>query len=239
MKRLLFTLLLLLPFSSVFSQTDIFVWEDGPTKFTSSFDTKSQSKDNLDRIYDYLIQRPANLFEAGNIWTINQMDSSFLAPLDSIYIHNKTVLNQIQLPEGAFWKELKAKRIVEMEQYYLAKRTEILSYTNPTVLLNKEYSNCLNYAQALNGTDQELLTIWKLLHEEQKKTNSTPEVLEARYLSELSSENSLLYAKFNVTQFGWWNCVNAQIHYLDEGHEQRIKEFKKLFIKTEAHFFED
>ena len=239
MKRFAFFLFLLsgTPFSN--AQTDVFSWEESMTKYLGTFDTKTNSKENLDRIYDHLIQRPANLFEAGTIWTINQMDSTFLAPLDSAYISNKAILNSINLPEGNFWKDLKAKRSLELEQYYNAKRIEILSYSNPTVLLNMEYNNCIDYAHALNGSEEELLKMWKNVHDEQKTLNSSPETLEARYLSELSSENSLLFAKFNVTVYGWWNCVNSTISYVPDNNGNLMKEFKKLFITTEAHFFED
>jgi len=238
MKRLLaFCLLLSVHFSN--AQTDVFTWEEGMTKYSGTFDTKIHSKENLGRIYEYLVQSPTNIFEVATVWTINQMDSTFLHPLDSVFQLNKSMLNSIVLPEGAFWKELKAKRMTELEQFYFAKRLEILSYTNPAILDNEKYSYCSTYARTLNGTEEELLETWKTLHEEQKKKNSSPETLEARYLSELSSENNLLYAKLNVTIYGWWNCVNEQLPYVHDSNGHIMKEFKKLFLQTEAHFFED
>ncbi len=239
MKRLLVFLLLLSSAQFAGAQTDVFTWEEGMTKYNGTFDPKIQSKENLGRIYDYLVEAPANIFEVATVWTINQMDSTFLNPLDSVFRLNKAMLNSIVLPEGAFWKDLKAKRMTELEQFYFAKRLEILSYTNPSILDNEKYSYCSKYAHALNGTEEELLSAWKTLHEEQKKKNSSPETLEARYLSELSSENNLLYAKLNVTVYGWWNCVNEQLPYVQDSNGHIMKEFRKLFLQTEAHFFED
>ncbi len=239
MKRVVvfFTVLLSVQFGN--AQTDVFNWEEGLTKYNGTFDTKTNTKENLDRIFDHLIHTPASFFEIANVWAINQMDSTFLNPLDSAYRVNKTILEQIVLPQGSFWKDLKTKRLTEMDQFYMAKRLEILSYTNPTILLNDKYSYCFQYAQALNGTDEELLFAWKMLHDEQKKTNSSPETLEARYLLELSSENSLLFAKLNVTMYGWWNCINSQLPYVNDTNGHFLKEFKTFFIKTEAHYFED
>jgi len=239
MKRLSIFLFLLIVSPFAMTQTEIFKWEEGMKMYIGTFDSKTNSQENLSKIYSHLVQTPTNLFEVGNVWTINQMDSSFLAPLDSVYLLNKNVLASIILPAGDFWKDLKNKRTKELEQFYATKRLEILSYTDPTVLLNKEFANCLEYAHALNGTDEELLGAWKKLHEEQKKNNGSPETLEARYLSELNSENSLLFAKFNVTVYGWWNCVNSQIQYVQDDNGHLAKEFRTLFLKTEAHFFED
>lgn len=224
---------------TTYAQTAIFTWEEGLKKHIGTYDTKTNTQENLRLIYEHLVNVPASFFEAGNVWTIHQMDSTFLQPLDSVYEVNKAELNKIVLPESDFWKDLKQKRMTELEQFYLAKRLEILSYTNPQVLLNSNYSFCLLYAEALNGTEDQLLETWKTLHEKQKKNNSSPEVIEAQYLSELNSENSLLYARLNVTVYGWWNCINDTLPYVHDPNGRIMDEFKKLFIKTEAHFFED
>src|SRR6218665_2164784 len=118
MKRLSIFLFLLIVCPFAMTQTEIFKWEEGMKMYIGTFDSKTNSQENLSKIYSHLVQTPTNLFEVGNVWTINQMDSSFLAPLDSVYLLNKNVLASIILPAGDFWKDLKNKRTKELEQFY-------------------------------------------------------------------------------------------------------------------------
>ena len=77
MKRLLaFCLLLSVHFSN--AQTDVFTWEEGMTKYSGTFDTKIHSKENLGRIYEYLVQSPTNIFEVATVWTINLLEGELI-----------------------------------------------------------------------------------------------------------------------------------------------------------------
>jgi hypothetical protein len=44
-----------------------------------------------------------------------------------------------------------------------------------------------------------------------------------------NSTDSLKYAELEVLLFGWWNCANQFISYLDDGIYQ--EEFEQNFIK--------
>lgn len=225
--------------NSAHSQTQVYVWEEGFTYFKGQFDPNKYSAADLDHILDYLVNNHPSMLTASDVWDISQTDSVSTHDLDSVYHFNKSMLETMKVPEGAFWKELHAARVQELEEIYEAKKAMLVSFNDPSTLLTERFTPCEPIAKALNGTDAELLTAWDQLNEEQKKNNCCPEEVDKRYFAELTSEYSLKYARLHLTTYAWWNCINATIPHVVDEKGEHMKAFIKLFESTEAAFLED
>lgn len=240
MKKSAITGLFCFIFSFTFSQNNHFKWEEGLSVYDATFDTQKYSHKQISQIYDYLLNQAKGMFEVGHVWDIHQMqDSTKITELDSFYTTASEIYKTMKLPEGKFWSNLLEQRKTELNEWYKAETIFLQSFYNPSILLDKAYPDCYSTAQALNGTDEELLEAWKVLVEEQKKRNCCPEEVEKKYLAELSSEYHLLYGRMELSIYAWWNCRNKYIPYVNDDTGLIFKEFLALFLNVNEIEMED
>jgi hypothetical protein len=88
-------------------------------------------------------------------------------------------------------------------------KIRIEAYSDPSILLKS--STCLNFAKALNSTDEQMMEEWKKLKEQMNKKNADPEGKAAEFNNRLNSPDRKDYATIDLITFGWGNCSNDKI----------------------------
>ena len=130
-----------------------------------------------------------------------------------------------------FWEQVKLGRITEIESRYELKRITILAYKNPTILKQypSGYDSCKYYADALIAGGHELMNAWKQYNDLWQEENGFSLKRQLEFNFKSNSPDSIDYAKLEIMMFGWWNCANQFVQYLEDGGYQ--DEFEKFFIK--------
>ncbi|MEZ5422282.1 MAG: hypothetical protein R2682_04220 [Pyrinomonadaceae bacterium] len=76
-----------------------------------------------------------------------------------------------------------------------------------------------------------MLNAWRALTEEQAKKNADPARIRREYEAQLASSDRMKFALVEVMTFGWWNCANESIDYVqyDETQERELeKQFTNI-----------
>ena len=103
MKNLIISVLLFCSYSAQ-SQSNTFEWGEGLTYYTGTFDTTQYSLADVATIYDYLYNTHSDIFNLGNVWKIEQMETANMAATNTIYQNAMDVMQKMKLPPGAFYE---------------------------------------------------------------------------------------------------------------------------------------
>lgn len=134
----------------------------------------------------------------------------------------------LKLVPGSDWEDLRQSRLRELEDYYHLLELKIQSFEYPEVLLMPNMPDCNAYALALNAGTTQLLAKWEeMVMESYERNGKQPGTL-TLFKQERHSADSVLYARLNILNYGWGNCVNGHnYHFEDKG--QYYTQFEKLF----------
>jgi hypothetical protein len=87
------------------------------------------------------------------------------------------------------------------------------------------------YAEPLRTGGEPLLVAWRKVNEDSRARNADPDRLRRIFDEQNASPDRLKFARVEVMMFGWWNCANALIPYVEQdGTPER--EFRKLFVRV-------
>lgn len=174
----------------------------------------------------------------GHVWNINQMDTATTIEIDGFLSDHMHVLNTMRVPEGEFWDSLLFLRKRELQERLKHNRLFVLAMKKPSVLIGEYNNECADIVEALNGTEEELLSEWYDLKEYGKTINCCPDDVEARYQKMLNSPDYLKHARLYVTTYGWSNCTNKFVYHHDD-YQRVEEEFQKLFDQVIVVEYED
>ncbi len=144
-------------------------------------------------------------------------------------------LNGYKIVNDSFFVSFKRSVSRYLEETYIALQAEIKGRLHPETLLQYQANNTeIQYwAQALQPGNTQLFTAFRKLTDEQKKNNSIPEYLEAKYQDIMNSTDAERLAFQEVFTYGWWNTVNHQIHHvIRDGSE--MESFHRLFVEIKT-----
>jgi hypothetical protein len=201
---------------------------------TGKFDKKLYKKSQIAGAYFLWFEFSG--LSSNFIKTPNDIKKLDLANLIKEYNDKLSHLENLKIVNSVFWKELKIQRIRELNEEFEAKKSHILAYTDPKYLLANRFSeHCKKYANILSSENNSLIMKeWENLKETQKINNANPEGLEVKFQSQLNSNEKYVFARINLIEFGWWNCVNEIIFRVNDDNEKIRKQFFKLFIKVKS-----
>lgn len=233
----LYATILLLAFSAASSaQTREFSWSDMFCDFTGTYDpdkvTEQQLKDTWSLIEFGTMGLPLQTDQT--VWDPSEIGELDVAALDAEYAEVKRSIESLNPVDNAYFRSLKKRHLKTLEASYALKRATLLAHTEPSVLKKVEGQEaCFTKwgAPVLAGGDT-LLGAWKVLLAEQKERNGRPDMLQAKFDERYASAERDKWALVEVLSFGWWNCVNESIPYV-ENDGTAENEFKKLFVKVE------
>lgn len=223
-------LFLIAPFFS-FGQTNTFEWGEGLTTNIGKFDTSKYSLNEIETIYNYLHTPSSQMFTVGTIWKIEQMDTATTAPIEHYYQKSMRVLESMKIPSGLFWDSLLQLRKREIYEVCEDNKLFVLAIHNPSILYENYQTKCAEEIIALNGDSLQLLQAWYKLKERQKLNNCCPDKLEKEYQFKFRSKDKLKYARLELMQYGWGNCMN-QFVYHPTDYLRIEQEFQKLFVSV-------
>jgi hypothetical protein len=218
------------PVNAVFTYKSTFCEHKG------TYSTKKYSRGQIEDTYKLWFTSPTfELLAKSRIhntpvdYFIKDEDS-----LDKQYADKKIFYKNLKFVDTPFWNSVLQDHVYELDLVYHLLKAEAQGYKNPQSLLNNRYTyHCREYAEALASQDTLiLLAAWKKLAKEQVKTNTDPKRFWEKYNEMYNAKDRLIYARIQVTTYGWYNCANREFNHITFDEEGYLKEFDSLFIKT-------
>lgn len=204
------------------------------------FDANKYSKEELEGTFKLWFQMSGSMLSSPSVFNLNNLQKvrtekdKILAQLDKDFVETKKVLENLKVVKDSYWENLRANKLQELKDEYEFKKTEILAFSDPSILMNHKLSKgCENYAKALNSNDTQMTETWRKLREEMSKRNSDPQRIMNEFESRLNSSDKNDYAIIDLITFGWGNCANDKIGK-DLHDENMSKKFESLFIKIDS-----
>ena len=222
--------------SDISAQTKTIKWQTELCEFEGTYDSSKYTETELRNTQEFLATLGMiPLFTDATVGKYEDIKTLSLEKLDKEYKEKSEALKNLDLVEGEYWEMLRQKKIKEMNRAYYLKRLTIMGYKKPTVL--REYKgaeNCtINYAEPLIAGGDSLIGAWRKVNLDSQKNNGSPATLQKRFDRQNASPDRFKFARIEVMRFGWWNCINQTIPYV-EYDEKQTENFEKLFknIKT-------
>jgi len=226
---------------ATFGQNSKFIWFDELCKYESIYNTTLYSENQILNCYSLLILDEFRIHNTPFVFKPEDIMRLNLDTLDNEYKKESQKLKSLDLPKNKVWETVKNKKLGELEQIYTLSRIAYKAYLDsiPTILKQfKKSDTCLiKHSDALISGGDKLLKDWYFITSLQAARNAFPQKIWDTYNEQLHSKNKFLYAKIEVTTFGWWNCALNHIEYFDNTHA--VEDFKKLFISTKILFCDE
>lgn len=204
------------------------------------FDENKYTKEELEGTYKLYFQLGSvslstpQVFKLEALQQVRMDRDQILEKLEQDFNEKKKLIENLKIVNTPYWQNIKKQTYQSLLQEYEMKKTEVMAFSDPSVLLNKKYSkNCERFIKALNSNDNEMVKEWRKLREEMSKKNSDPQRIRNEFESRLNSPDKKDYAILDLIVFGWGNCANEE----NSGpvHDEKMeKEYKALFIKIDA-----
>jgi hypothetical protein len=233
--KIVFALILLTVNLTAFGQVKKLKWSGMVCQFEGAYDarkyTETQLKNTLKlastAAYDLLFDPTPNEYADIKMLRLENLDAEYADKADE--------LKNLEIVKNPYWETVRQKKLKELEQLYNLKRATLLAYENPSILQKFDFAApCVKkYAAPLTDGGDALLQIWREVNKASQQRNASPERLQERFDEQLASPEKFQYARMEVMTFGWWNCANKFIEYVESSDEKEA-EFKKLFktVKT-------
>lgn len=201
------------------------------------FDSNKYSREEIEGTYKLWYELSGSLLDTPSAYSLKSLaelrnnKDKILAKLDKDFAARKTQILNLKVANTPYWQDIKKKTYEELVQTYEKYKTQIVAYSDPSVLLKND--QCKNFSKALNSTDDQMFAEWKKLREEINKNNGDPQRIMDEFNEQLNSSDNREYAIIDLITFGWGNCANSKIQRVS--HDEKINnEFHALFIKIDA-----
>ncbi len=228
--------LILIASPLVRAQNKTFKWSDALCDFSGTYNSKKYTPrplaDTLKLWQDY----GAVMDASATVFTPDDLPKLSVEKLDAEYKRKAAQISALQIVATPYWDTQRRAKLSELKQVYELSRVTIRGHTDPRALMEAAgVEECkTKYAAPLVAGGDALLTAWRLVNEDSRRNNSDPERLRRLYEAQLASADRMKYALVEVMTFGWWNCANQSIKYVEyDGTQER--EFEKLFVRVRRH----
>lgn len=220
---------------TVSAQTAKFKWSGELCELEGVYDAKKYTETELRNTLKLSSTADFELLTAVTPYEYADIKALSLEKLDDEYAAKSAALKNLDIVDSPFFEAQRHKKLKELEQLYRLKRATVQAYENPSVLRDFAAAPaCVDrYAAPLVAGGDRLLEIWLAVNEDARRRNASPENIKRIYEQQRAAPDKLKYARMEVMRFGWWNCANQSIEYV-ENHDEAAAEFKKLFktVKT-------
>ena len=213
-----------------------FKWHTEICEHTGDYDASKFTEKQLKNTWELWFNQ-VSLETSATVFKPEELPSLSMEKLNAEYSQKKKHFTEVELVPGEYWETLRKNKLQEIEDGYELRRITLQAFKNPAILKNNRFTaDCSNYAHALASNDTAVLyNAWNKLVQEQKELNGNPEEYMRQYHIRSASGEKKLYATIDLITFGWWNCANKKIRYVNRD-EKMEDEFKKIFasLKTEC-----
>jgi hypothetical protein len=218
---------------SMSGQVKTFRWADETCSYVGTYEVTKLTPAQLTATLK--LSRPGsyNLETNTTVWKWADVARLDVATLDREYNEKHADLVSLPIAPPPYWREFRARKLRELEQVYRLNRATMLGYRERKALLvYADAPACTTrFASPLIEGGEPLLTTWRTLNEEERKKNLDPARLRRIFEQQFKSPDKLQYAVLEVMAFGWSNCANALIDYIEyDGTPD--SEFQKLFTSV-------
>ncbi|MEZ5308371.1 MAG: hypothetical protein R2684_14595 [Pyrinomonadaceae bacterium] len=230
-KRVLVFAIIAFAAVSASAQVKKMKWDSEFCQYEGTYDSKKYSESQLRATIKLLDSfGSVSLMTESNAWEYEDIDKLSVEKLDAEYKTVRKEFEDLDIVDVEYWKDLKKQKLAAIDQEYKMSRAQILGYKDPARLLDFECAESCKteYVEPLIAGGDKLLEAWRKLIEKRAKDNASEMT---RYTAENASPDRLKYAQISVMTFGWSNCANDSIKYI-EFDETHNKEFEKLFKKV-------
>jgi hypothetical protein len=141
-----------------------------------------------------------------------------------------------KLVKGEFWENVRKEFLKKFDYQIEIKKMESGVIKDPSVLKTGLYADYYKeYIEVLNGSDEELMAVWKKKVTEESKYNSDPQRVMREFRVKANEPNWVEHARKSLFSY-WYSCMNGlandgKFYQLDE--EAINKAFRKLFVKID------
>ncbi|WP_347216611.1 hypothetical protein [Chryseobacterium sp.] len=201
------------------------------------FDSNKYSRKEIEDTYKLWFELSGSLLDTpfvNNLKDLNEIRNNkdqVLAKLDKDFAEKKAQIMNLKVANIPYWQNVKRKNLESLVQIYEMEKTQIIAYSDPSILLKN--NGCSHFSKALNSTDEQMFAEWKKLRERMIKDNSDPQRIINQFNDRLNSVDKKDYATIDLITFGWGNCANDKIQRVS--HDERMNnEFNALFIKIDS-----
>lgn len=201
------------------------------------FDSNKYSREELEDTYKLWFELSGSLLDTPfvhNLKDLNEIRSNkdqILAKLDKDFAEKKAQIMNLKVVNIPYWQDIKRKSLEALVQSYEMEKTQIMAYSDPSILLKN--NTCSNFSKALNSTDEQMFAEWKKLRESMSKNNSDPQRIINQFNEQFNSADKRDYAIIDLITFGWGNCANDKVQRVSRD-EKMNNEFNALFIKIDS-----
>ena len=236
MKPFLLTFFSFVPFFSPIHGQEVFEWFEGPCLSRAQIDSSKATYLQVQNAHYTLVQA-------------SELSQPFLAyqPKDTAYLKLNSIrfecgnfikeLEGMEYPKGAYWANLKKLRLENIREQCLLREKAVIALNQPKILKGSPYcKECSNYVNALVKSGNNILNLWKEIHEKEITGALDPGLIRKAFEQHWNSPEKELWARIEVLRYGWWNCIlENQKVWFDE--DQYRIEFKKLMtsVQLECH----
>ena len=215
----------------VLAQKRTFKWQTEVCEMTGTYNAKKVTRERLADTAKLMTQYSSfGLNTRTTVFKPADLPSLSVASLDAEYKQKRAEIASLKVLATPYWTKQQQEKLRELDQYYALSRVTIRGHKEPRVLL--EYPKAelckTKYAQPLIAGGDALLNAWRALTEEQAKKNADPARIRREYEAQLASSDRMKFALVEVMTFGWWNCANESIDYVQYDETQE-REFEKQF----------
>lgn len=224
---------ILLLASTFQAQTSTFRWADESCRYTGTYNASKVTPIELKDTLKLSMPGSYELNTNTTVWKFADIDRLDVTALEREYKLKSTELTALKIARSDYWEDFRKRKIAELEQVYKLERTIMLAYKDPHALYEyKDAPACMTrFGEPLIKGGDLLLNTWRTLNEEERKKNVDPERLRRIFEQQSKSPDKFKYALLEVMAFGWSNCANDLIKYV-EYDGTPAAEFQKLFLSV-------
>jgi len=219
--------------TAVMGQTSTFRWSDDSCRYAGVYDARKVTLTELRDTLKLSLPGSYNLRTNTTVWKFSDIDRIDVTAPDKEYKQTIAELSGLHIARSEYWQDFRKRKLRELEQVYLLERVTMLAYRDPSALSAfRDAPACMSkFGEPLIKGGDALLTAWRTVNEEARTKNVDPERLRRIYDQQAKSPDKFKYALLEVMTFGWSNCANELIPYIEYDGTPH-KEFEKLFVSV-------
>lgn len=220
---------------SAAAQQKVFKWSDELCDYQGTYNSRKFSATQLKDTAKLFSYKGLPLTKTPTVFHPDDLDRLDLEGLNKEYAAILSELGSLDIVPVPYWQEQRRLKIAELKQVYELSNVSIRGYTDPHVLneLSGSAACKTKFAAPLIAGGDTLINVWRNLNVERRENNADPASRRREFERELASADAIKFARVYVMAFGWWNCANENIKYIDyDGTQER--EFRKLFVRVKT-----
>jgi len=207
-------------------------WTDGFCEYRGTYDAKKYTRTQLQNTLKLFAIGVFDISTDAIVFKYEDIAKLSLAKLDEEYKLKLAELANLDIVKTPYWESQRQSKLREMQQRYTLSRITTRAYTDPASAFTEKFpgsEQChTQFAGPIIRGGPDLLATWQRVNEESRRKNGDPARVKRIFEEQYASADRMKYALVEVMTFGWWNCANKAINYVNN-YDMQVRQFKKVF----------